>query len=317
MKNLIKNSSGKIMGESEITEDKIIINNFTKPLLIIENKEIITAVLNNDNNGKILTALYDKYYLSVGEIASLYQVCYSNMNKQLKKLDLKTGAGAGRRNRSFGKPQSEATKKKKSETMKKKVANGEFKVPTYERTPEIKEKISQSLKSYYKEHPQDPTPHIKNWENGVYNNVDFHIGIGGHFKSIKNNKNIFFRSLLELYYMLLLEEDINIKSYSYEAVKIKCDNGHIYTPDIQIDNTIIELKSYKYIHSSDNILNSFNYKKQQAEYYCLQNNLQYKVIFDIDIGFDSARFKRHLANNPGIVNKYQIIFNQPERMVIK
>ena len=27
MKNLIKNSSGKIMGESEITEDKIIINN--------------------------------------------------------------------------------------------------------------------------------------------------------------------------------------------------------------------------------------------------------------------------------------------------
>ena len=116
--------------------------------------------------------------------------------------------------------------------------------------------------------------------------------------------------------MLLLEEDINIKSYSYEAVKIKCDNGHIYTPDIQIDNTIIELKSYKYIHSSDNILNSFNYKKQQAEYYCSQNNLQYKVIFDMDIGFDSARFKRHLANNPDIVNKYQIIFNQPERMVI-
>ena len=40
-------------------------------------------------------------------------------------------------------------------------------------------------------------------------------------------------------------------------------------------------------------------------------------IFDEDIGFDSARFKRHLHNNPEIITKYQINFNSPERMVIK
>jgi hypothetical protein len=45
--------------------------------------------------------------------------------------------------------------------------------------------------------------------------------------------------------------------------------------------------------------------------------MEYKVIFDEEIGFDSARFKRHLHNNPEIIVKYQINFNNPDRMVIK
>ena len=45
--------------------------------------------------------------------------------------------------------------------------------------------------------------------------------------------------------------------------------------------------------------------------------MQYKVVFDIDIDFDSSRYKRELKNHPEIIEKYHIIFNQPERMVIK
>ena len=318
MKNIIKNASGKPIGTIELTENTIKIMNDTKPVLEIQNSNLAQQIINKDNSPEILKTLYDNYFLSTGEIAALYEVCYSNMNKQLKSINLETSAKQGRRNRSYGKPQSEECLRKKSETMKRKVANGEYTPPNYERTPEIKEKISHGLKEYYKHHPQDPTPHINNWKKGVYDNVDFHIGIGGKMFSIKNQKTYNFRSLLELYYMLLLEDSTEVEFYEYEPIHINCENGHIYTPDILVNNTtLIELKSYKYIHSKDEILNSFNYKKEQAEKYCKNTEMKYKVVFDIDIDFDSSRYKRELKNHPEIIEKYHIIFNQPERMVIK
>lgn len=319
MTNNIKNSSGKVIGTTETTNTEIIIKNDTKPVLIINDLDIVNAVNQKNRDNSIIQKLYDEYFLSCGEIASLYEVCYSNMNKQMKNIEFKTTAKQGRRNRSYGKSQSQETKNRISETLKDGYETGRIAVTTYERTPEIREKISQSLKEYFKDHPQDPEPHRQNWRNGVYDNIDFHAGIGGNFVSIKNNKTMNFRSLLELYYMLMLEEDDNVAYYEYEPVHINCEDGRVYTPDLLVNGHIlIELKSKRYIEKlGGEVLENFNYKKEQGQLFSQKNEYEYKVVFDCDIGFDSTRFKKHLKHNPDIIEKYNIIFHQPERMVIK
>lgn len=119
--------------------------------------------------------------------------------------------------------------------------------------------------------------------------------------------------------MIFLEEDEKVINYIYEPFHIECENGHIYTPDILINNyLVIELKSKRYLEKlGGDIKQNFEYKKLQGQKYCSQHKMEYKVIFDTDIGFDSSRFKRHLHNNPEIIAKYQINFNNPNRMVIK
>ena len=123
---------------------------------------------------------------------------------------------------------------------------------------------------------------------------------------------------MELCYLLKIEEDDDIKKYSYEPIKILCDNGHIYIPDVLVnDYQLIELKSLKWVNSIKGQKEKVQYKKEQAEKYCSNHNLVYKIIYDEEIDFKSSKFKRHLKNNPQIIDKYNIIFNQPERMVIK
>lgn len=314
----IKNSSNKVIGYVDIQDDKIIIHNNKKPELIIEDLEIISNIKNNNRENSFIQKLYDEYFLTIGEIAALYNVCYSNINKQTRQINFKTAKKANRRNPSYGKTFSEERCNNISKSLKEGYKNGTIKHASYERTPEMREKISKSLKEYFKKHPQNPLPHIKNWENGVYDNVDFHIGIGGHFYSYKNEKEIRFRSLLELAYCLILEKDNDVKIYEYEPIKIKCDNGHIYTPDLLINNKIlIELKSKKYIEKVEGRKEALLYKKEQAEKYCKEHNLTYKIIYDTDINYESRKFKRYLNNNPNIMNYYKIKINQPERMVIK
>ena len=201
MKNDIKNASGKIIGYTEIINDTIIIHNNTKPELKIKSIEDIAIIQSKIINDEFLIHLYDDYFLSCGEIASLFNVCYSNINKKLKKLPVQTTAKQNRRNRSYGHSQSNKTKELISNKIKQKYQEGVYeKVIPYERTPEIREKISNGLKKYYKNNPQNPEPHRANWKNGKYQKIDFHRGIGGNFFSIKNNQTIYFRSLLELYY---------------------------------------------------------------------------------------------------------------------
>jgi hypothetical protein len=315
----ILNSSNKIIGYTDIIDNKIIIHNNKKPELIIEDEEILKAILEKDRNNTIIKKMYDEYFLTIGEIASLYNVCYSNINKQIRNIKVETTKNQGRRNSSYGKTFSQERKNNISKALKKGYEEGTIKPPQpYERTPEIRAKISKSLKEYFKEHPQDPTPHINNWKKGIYDNVDFHIGIGGKFYSHKNSKEFRFRSLLELFYCLMLEKDNSIIKYSYETIKINCDNGHIYTPDLLLnDNILIELKSKKYVNNVKGVLEKVQYKKEQAEKYCASHNLVYKIIYDEDINFESRNFKRYLNNNPQIIEYYKIVFNQPERMVLK
>lgn len=306
----IKNSSGKITGTTEILEDSIIINNIGKPILLIDDPQIIEEVLKERISEKTLEILYNEYTMSIGEIASLYNKCYSNINKLVRANPQIETNHKGRRNRAYGHPVS----KEQSEKMSKALQGRKGVV--YERTPEMREKISRSLKEYFKQHPQNPEPHIKNWENGVYDNVDFKRGIGGYFTSIKTKTTIKFRSLLELYYLLLLEQDENIITYSYEPFHIKMENGKSYMPDFLINNSkIIELKAKKYVERVAGVKDKVNYKKSQAIQYCNAHGLEYQIIYDEDIGFETQRMKHYIKNNPNIVEQYNIVFLNPERMV--
>ena len=314
----IKTSSGKVIGYVDIVDNKIIIHNDKKPELIIEDDELLEAIKKEDRSNSIIKKMYDEYYLGVGEIAALYNVCYANMNRQTKQITFETKKNEDRRNPSYRVNFSQERRDKISKALKEGHANGTIKPSYYERTPEIREKISNSLKEYFKEHPQDPAPHINNWKNGVYDNVDFHIGIGGTFYSHKNKKTFNFRSLLELAYCLMLEKDDSIKKYEYEALRIECENGHIYTPDIFInDELIVELKPKKYVEKVKGIKPKVMYKKEQAEKYCKEHNLTYKIVYDEDIDYESDKFKRYLNSHPDIMSYYKITINQPERMVTK
>lgn len=308
----IKNSAGKITGTTEILEDQIKIDNIKKPILVINDKKIIEEVKNKDILKDTLIKLYNDYTLSIGEIASLYDRCYSNINKIIKTIPEIKIDRRGRRNRAYGHPVSKEQSEKMSTALKGK------KPVVYERTPEIRQKISQSLKKYYKEHPQNPAPHIENWKRGKYDNVDFKIGISGYFTSLKIKKTIRFRSLLELYYLLLIEEDNSIKFYEYEPFHIIMDNNKSYMPDFLINNElVIELKSKKYVEKVKGIKEKVLYKESQAIKYCNLHNLKYKIIYDEDIGFETKKMKYYIKNNPIIVEKYNITFTNPKRMVIK
>ena len=303
----IKNSSGKIIGETIIEDNKIIIKNNSKPEYELNDIQILKSI-DKPLEDEILIKLYDFYYLTCGEIASIYGVNYSNINKRIKNK-VKTGKSEGRRNSTFGKQMSEERRKNISNSL---LGN---KPVGYIRTPEIKEKISKSLKEYFKLHPQNPEPHRESWREGKYNNVIFHRGVGGKFYSIKNQKEFIFRSLLELYYLLQLEKNENVFYYEYEPFHIICDNGSSYTPDLIINGEeVIELKSKKYIESNKEIKEKFEYKKEQGIKYCSKNGLLYKVVFDEDLGYDSRQMKRYIKDNPDIVKKYQISFMQNDRV---
>ena len=304
----IKNSSGKITGKTTITELKISIDNIGKPLLEITDNKIIQEVLSNNISDSTLLKLYNEYTMSIGEIASLYNRCYSNINKKLKSLNFAPNK-QGRRNRAYGRSVSEEQSKKMSKSLKGR------KAPAYKRTPEIKEKISKSLKKYYKEHPQNPDPHIKNWKNGVYDQVNFQRGIAGKFYSIKTKQSFRFRSLLELKFALTLEQDAKVITYKFEPFHIEMENGHSYMPDFLINNSIIiELKSKKFVERVDGVKEKVNYKQSQAKKYCQKNNLQYKIIYDEDINFDSKTMKRYIREHPEIIKQYNISFEHPERI---
>lgn len=308
----IKNSSGKITGTIEFTDNSLVIKNSSKPVLVIDDEKILETIKRGDLKKSILILLYNEYKLTIGEIACLYDKCYSNINRILKTIPEITFDHSGRRNRAFGHPVSKEQSEKMSKALKG------HKPVVYERTPEIREKISKSLKKYYKEHPQDPTPHIKNWKEGRYDNVDFKHGISGHFTSIKMNTTVRFRSLLELYYLIQIEEDPTVLKYTYEPFHLEMDNGKTYMPDFLInDCLVVELKAKKYVERVAGVQEKVSYKQSQAVKYCEGHGLQYKIIYDEDIGFESKRMKHFINNSPEVVEKYHITFTDPTRMVNK
>lgn len=183
---VILNSSGKNIGSIEINSDKIIINNNTKPLLIIEDIDLINKIKAKDETA--FDELFNHYFLLVGEIAALYNLTYVTANKRLKDRGIKTNSHAGRRNSSYGITFSEERKRKIGEASK-----GRH-IPQYERTPEIKNKISIGLKAYYSEHEVSLETRQKlsdAWARGCYDNSPMGRGYNGEFFYKESKRYIF------------------------------------------------------------------------------------------------------------------------------
>ena len=306
MEKIAKNSSGKIIGTVEILQNEIIIKHNLKPELKITNLEHINLIKNKTNEGIIL--LYDEYYLNIAEIAALYGTSYATLNKKFKQLPIRTGKNDKRRSTTYGRKLSEETKKKIGEKSIGRQGSGQ-----YERTAQIKEKISKGLKNYYANNEVSLETRQKlsqAWVDGKYKNSIMGRGIQGSFTSLKNNKKFHFRSLLELKYLLLIEEDSSIKYYEVEPFVIKIDNIHHYTPDFLLNGKDIkELKPFnhlKYVNEKER----FQQEQKSAKEYAKKNNMTYEVLYDIDINFETKKFKKYLLNNPEILKKYNISFNR-------
>lgn len=301
---IVKNSSGKIIGKIDFQINNIIINNYKKPLLIINNEEHIKIIQNKEVN--FMKKLYDEYYLTIGEIAALYNITYSKANKQLNQLLVTTKPQSGRRNSSFGQKFSEERKEKIGLTSRGRI------IPQYVRTSEIKEKISSSLKKYFEENGVSESTRQKlseAWARGCYDNVKMGRGIQGFMFSIKMKKDFYFRSLLELKYLLDIEIDDKIISYQVEPFQIKLNDNHHYTPDVLINNdTLIELKPFTHLNYESK--ERFDLEVSCAKEYCLLHNYNFQIIYDKDIQFRTSTFKTWIKNNLEIVELYNIRFNQ-------
>ena len=305
----VKSSSGKIIGKVIITPTKVIVKHNTKPELTITDLQVIEEINKKSLIG--VQILYDEYYLTNGEIAALYNLPYSCINqKYMPQLVLKTTAQAGRRNSRYAAEFSEETKAKIGKASK-----GRKNPNNYERTPEIRKKISESLKQYYATHEVSEETRKKlsqAWVDKKYVNSPMGTRIHGFFFSIKNNTKFYFRSLLELCYMLKLEEDPKVNAYIVEPFQIPLANTgtHHYTPDFLINGIDIkELKPSKHLNyiKEDS---RFQQEIKTAESYAKEHNMTFEVVYDIDLNFETRRFKRYLLANPKIIKKYQISFDR-------
>lgn len=304
---VVKNSSGKITGQIEFENNKYYITNGNKPQLILEDTELIEAIQQKDET--IFPYLYDEIQLTIGEIAALYGTNYTNINKRLKQYPLTTNASTGRRNSSYGATFSQTRRENIG-----KAGKGKHNNKPYEMTEEIKNKISQGVKEYYSTHTVSEETRRKlsqAWIDGKYSQASMGRGINGTFFSNKNKTKIFFRSMLELFYCLSLEEDVTIKQYKMEPFQIPIDKNHHYTPDILINNQkLIELKSFRYVNKVED-KTRFQLEQEAAMKYCFKNSLTYQIVYDIDLGYNTKEFKRYLKANPLIIEKYQIKFSNP------
>lgn len=256
-----------------------------------------------NKNEDYIKYLYDEKELCIGEIAAIYGYCYSKTNKILKTLNPITSNSYGRRNSSYNQTFSEERKRKIGEKSKGRT------IPPYERTEEIKEKISKSLIKYYSEHEVsiETREKLKSaWVNGSYKNAKMGRGRQGYFYSIKNKKDFYFRNGLELKFLIILEENKEIICYEVEPFQIKLKNNHHYTPDFLVNNKyLIELKAKDFLIYTKEY-ERFEEEKAFAKEYCKKNNLVYKIIYSDELDYDSKKFFRYINNNKNLIDKYNI-----------
>lgn len=310
----IYNSSGKIRGKITVDDKAITVELRNKPELKIFDKSILCECGKREFNEDIIVKLYDEYTLTISEIAAILDVHYCRCNKWIKLCNVTTKKCSGRRNSSYGAVFSESRRQKLSKSSTERIYR--TKLWEYERTPEVRKKASEGVKKAYARGDLDGRRNAQlGWINGKFDGVNFKRGIGGYFVSQKIGKRFFFRSLLELKYLIMLETDDSIISYVYEPFRIHCDDGTIYTPDLLInDKIVVEIKSYNFVYKQGGkIQERFEYKVEQAKKYCLERDLEFMVVFDKDIGFDSETMKHYLRESD-VVHKYKIEFLQPERV---
>ena len=122
-------------------------------------------------------------------------------------------------------------------------------------------------------------------------------------------KNWYFRSLLELSYVVLVLERFNIVWSGAETIKIKyVDFNNVernYFPDFLLNNKyVIEIKPKRLFNSIQVI-----YKKNAAIKYCNDNNLIYKIISPQILKISEIR-KKYLCGDIIFIDKYDKKFKE-------
>lgn len=304
MERNIKNANGKVIGHVSIEAAQILVVNNNKPVVQMTIPDYIKRILEKDIC--FIVELYDDYTLTIAEIAALYDESYARMAHIIKALPTVTGTKAGRRNSSYSLTFSPERRRHIS------VAQiGRPRPSTYIRTPEIREKISTTLKDGYKSGRivQDPALKSKAWAEGKYANAKMGRGIQGYFHSIKMDKDMYFRSLMELKYLLLLESRADVKTYVTEPFQIRLPHGAHYTPDVLLnDEIIVELKPKTFYRYTD--MHRFCIEMAGLNDYCKTHKKGFVVVYDTDIDFDSKKFRRYIKNHPDIIKQYDIRFTK-------
>ena len=108
-----------------------------------------------------------------------------------------------------------------------------------------------------------------------YNKLGF--GQGGGYTG--KYKNLYFRSLIELTFIIEAER-CGLEIYNAENLfPMTMDNGKVYKPDFYapdfFGSTIVEIKPSKRVNDED-----VEYKASQAAKFCRDNNIQYTIGFD-------------------------------------
>lgn len=112
MKKDIINSSSKITGYIIVENNSIKIYNLDKPILEITDVKLIYKIINKIDEDKVLEELYNHYLMSISEIASVYGTSYYIINNKIKANPNIIINKRGRRNRAYGKQQSQKLGKK-------------------------------------------------------------------------------------------------------------------------------------------------------------------------------------------------------------
>lgn len=302
----IKNANSKEIGSIQIEKDYILIQNDSKNDLLIDDSVLIERIKQKDNSAIVI--LYDDYTLTIAEIATLFDVNYHVICNMLHTLPIKTSKKSGRRNSSYNKKFNVERCNHISQSLSGKYYNQ----GKYERTPEILAKLSNSVHENHLNGVYDGVWRKKlsdAWERGCYKNSPMGTSYNGYFYSAKNNRDYYFRSLLELYFYLKLEQDDSVQKYEVEPFQIKLDDNSHYTPDVLIDEKVlVELKNHSLSFDKDST--RFEKEIEVANKYCEEHSIDFKLIFDTDINFDTRKFKSYLKSNSEIINQYNIRFRR-------
>lgn len=109
----------------------------------------------------------------------------------------------------------------------------------------------------------------------------------GKIWSHKNNKYIYYRSELELIYIVKLENDISVVTYKTDYPHIKYElNNEIFTyfPDFFInEKDMVEINSYTVFYLNKDKKEA---KVIAARKYCQENGLTYKILYEDDLGVE-------------------------------
>lgn len=301
---LCKNSSGRYIGETFVLEERLIIRHYSKPELIIDDPAIVFGV--QARKTLCMLVLFDEYGLCIAEIAALYYMPYNRARTLLNALHPTTSHSTGRRNPSYGKTFSPERRQHQSEASK-----GRKAPPPYERTPEIRKRISNTLKMLYATGVihNDSARFSAPWARGCYSNAKMGRGIQGVMFSHKNQQDISFRSLLELGYFIHWESDPSVTQYIIEPIQIFISADSIYIPDALINNEeLVEIKPV--LHLNYEPKDRFNKECDAAKQYCAANNLTFKIVYDRDIGFTTTKYKTYLRHHPDIIEQFNIRFDK-------